>query len=135
MVRQADNTRARTILIADNQPGFRQVIADTVLCGGIEVIEAYDGHSLVRRARDDRPDLILVNDALHNPDVGSAVHLLRAHDHTADIPIILLTESRSGDEAEGSADQAAAVVDQCLSKPFSPLELVETIDRLLEPLG
>ena len=123
----------RTVLVADDQPGFRRAIAETLGSCGLAVIEAADGHTVVRQAHDHRPDLILVNDGLHDPDVASVVHVLRAHDHTAGIPIILLTQNGQSESlAECSADHAAAAVDRCISKPFSPLELVETVDRLLQ---
>lgn len=131
MVKNTESPR-RTILIADDQPGYRRVLAETLSSAGLEVIEAADGHTVVRQARAKRPDLILVNDALHNPDVAGVVHVLRAHDHTASIPIVLLTHNGHAESrAECSADHAASAVDRCISKPFSPLELVETVDRLM----
>jgi len=121
----------RTVLIADNQPGFRRVIAETLGAGRYKIIEAQDGEEVIRQARSQRPDLILVNTAVQNPDVCGVVHVLRAHEQTASIPIILLTDNHGDDLTECSADQAVSAVDRCIAKPFSPVELVETVERLL----
>jgi two-component system, OmpR family, response regulator MprA len=131
MVKHAESP-ARTILVADDQPAFRRVIADTLTSGRVRVIEAADGQGLVQTALERRPDLILVNHAPDGPAISSTVHLLRAQGSTAHIPILLLADTRSGDHSEGAVDQVASAVDCCLFKPFSPLELVNAVDRLLE---
>src|SRR5687768_5528259 len=102
---KSNESVSKRVLVADRQPGFRRLIADT-LGGLITVIEVADGHTLVEAACADRPDLIVVNDGTHIADIGGLVHSLRAQDRTAGIPIILLTDRCSDGEGDGSADHA-----------------------------
>jgi two-component system cell cycle response regulator DivK len=91
------------------------------------LIEAPDGELGVTMAREQRPDLILMDVQLPKISGIEATRALRAEPSTADTPIIAITSfALSGDEQRAKEAGASAY----LAKPYSPFTLLEMIRRL-----
>jgi two-component system chemotaxis response regulator CheY len=118
----------RTILIVDDDPGIRRLIATTLEdVGGYQMTEAGDGEEAVERARDARPSIVFLDIDMPRLNGIEACRRLRSEPTTADATIVMLTGD-SDDEAERGARAAGA--DLFLTKPFSPLHLLRLVDRL-----
>jgi CheY-like chemotaxis protein len=125
----------QTIAILDDRAGFRGAVAETLRGKSLQTLEFEDGDSLIDRIQTDRPDVIVINDGvMASSELAGLVHRLRSLEPK--VPIILLTNHRTEPAREGgSADQAASAVDRCIQKPYGPLELIDTVNKLLSAAG
>jgi DNA-binding response OmpR family regulator len=119
------------LLIADDLVPIRQMVRITLSTQGWTIIEAENGQTAIELARSERPDLMLLDvDMGAGPNGFDVCRELKAADDTKDIPIVMLTAHDSeSDRAVGFAAGAA----QYLTKPFGPLELIDTIRTILAP--
>ncbi len=119
------------LLIADDLVPIRQMVRITLSTQGWTIIEADNGRTAIELARSERPDLMLLDvDMGAGPNGFDVCRELKAAEDTKDIPIVMLTAHDSeSDRAVGFAAGAA----QYLTKPFGPLELIDTIRTILAP--
>ena len=117
------------LLIADDLVPIRQMVRITLSTQGWTIIEAENGQTAIELARSERPDLMLLDvDMGAGPNGFDVCRELKAGEDTKDIPIVMLTAHDSeSDRAVGFAAGAA----QYLTKPFGPLELIDTIRGIL----
>ena len=120
----------RTILIVDDDPSIRRLIAATLEdVSGYRMTEAGDGQEAVERARNARPEIVFLDIEMPRLNGIEACRRLRSEPATADATIVMLT----GDDDDDSEREArAAGADLFLTKPFSPLHLLRLVDRLGE---
>src|SRR6185369_8105031 len=97
-------TGQQRILVVDDDRAM--VGALTMLLGeaGYEVMTAYDGEAAVRRLRDERPDLVLLDIRL--PRLGGDA-VLQSLGDTPETPVIMLTGNRDSDEKARMLDLGA----------------------------
>jgi CheY-like chemotaxis protein len=118
----------RTILIVDDDPSIRRLIAATLEdVSGYRMTEAGDGQEAVERARTAQPEIVFLDIEMPKLNGIEACRRLRSEPSTADATIVMLTGD-SDDEAE--RDARAAGADLFLTKPFSPLHLLRLVDRI-----
>jgi len=96
---------------------------------GYEVHGANGGRQGLELVRRELPDLILLDLMMPDMDGWDVYHHLKAEDETRDIPVIIVTaKAQSIDKVLGLH---IAKVDDYISKPFSPQELLDSVDRIL----
>ena len=119
------------LLIADDLVPIRQMVRITLSTQGWTILEAENGTEALEMARSEHPDLMLLDvDMGAGPNGFDVCRELKSADATKDIPIVMLTAHDSeSDRAVGFAAGAA----QYLTKPFGPLELIDTIRSILTP--
>jgi serine/threonine-protein kinase len=110
------------VLLAGLDAGTRAV-ARVALGSKVDVLEAPDAEAL-ERAREERPDLVLV--PWRTRDTGALVSALGEDAMTRDAKVLLLV-----DDAASSREVAAAGADERLAAPFSPLQLQVKLRKLL----
>lgn len=117
-----------TILIVDDEPAIRDMIGITLDLAGFNSMSAETAHQAHVAIVDKRPDLILLDWMLPG---GSGIELarrLKRDELTASLPIIMLTAKTSEDNKVQGLDVG---VDDYVTKPFSPRELVARIKAVL----
>jgi CheY-like chemotaxis protein len=120
----------RTILIVDDDPSIRRLIAATLEdVSGYRMTEAGDGLQAVERARDARPEIVFLDIEMPRLNGIETCRRLRSEPGTADATIVMLT---GDDDDESEREARAAGADLFLTKPFSPLHLLRLVDRLGE---
>jgi|SRR6266513_1173145 len=105
------------ILVVDDEPDITALVAYHLAKAGYRVITATNGKDALQTARDERPDLVVLD--LMLPDVSGYDVLaeLRRRDETREIGILLLTaRQKEADRVRGLTLGA----DDYLLKPFSP---------------
>jgi PAS domain S-box-containing protein len=118
----------RRVLVVDDAPALRALLAETLSLVGFDVITANDGQEGVTRARLLTPHLIVMDMTM--PVMGGldATRALRAQPGFAELPIIMTTASEAGEvEAACLAAGASAFV----PKPIDNTRLLRIIGRLL----
>ncbi|MBL4820757.1 MAG: phosphate regulon transcriptional regulator PhoB [Gammaproteobacteria bacterium] len=121
-----------TILIVEDEPAIMDMIALTLDHANFDTIAAESAHQAHVAVIDQKPDLILLDWMLPG---GSGIELarrLKRDDLTADIPIIMLTAKTSEDNKVQGLN---AGVDDYVTKPFSPRELVARIKAVIRRSG
>jgi two-component system cell cycle response regulator DivK len=118
----------KTILYIEDNELNRQLLRDLLQSTSYTLIEAHDGESGLKKALEERPDLILMDIQLPKVSGIEATRLLRAESATAATPIIAITSfALSGDDQKAKAAGATAY----LAKPYSPFDLLALIRKLL----
>ncbi len=119
---------AERILIADDEPNILMLTGIMLEDAGYEVIRAKNGTQAVEKALSEKPDLVITDVVMPEKDGFEVTREIRAHEETAQIPIIIL--SAMGDEFnkitgfEGGADDY-------VTKPFNIEELKARVQALL----
>jgi CheY-like chemotaxis protein len=118
----------RSILIVDDDPTIRRLIAATLQnVSGYRLQEAGDGLQALERAVRSRPEIVFLDVDMPRLNGIEACRRLRSDPATAGATIVMLTGDSHG-SAERSAHAAGA--DLFLTKPFSPLDLLQLVDSL-----
>ena len=116
----------KTVLHVEDNQFNRRIVRDLLARTTYRLIEAPDGETGLATARQELPDLIIMDIQLPKLSGLEATRQLRADPTTAHIPIIVITSfALSGDEPRAMEAGASAY----LAKPYSPRELLQTIRR------
>ncbi|MEM7541903.1 MAG: response regulator [Pseudomonadota bacterium] len=106
-----------TILIVDDQPANIRILGEALM-GHHTVVAATDGFTALElAARDDRPDLILLDVLMAGMDGFEVCERLKAQENTAGIPVIFITEL--SDESNEERGLSIGAVDY-MYKPVNP---------------
>jgi two-component system, OmpR family, response regulator len=118
------------VLIIDDDADIRSIARLSLSrVGGMDVIEAASGAEGVRRAQDERPDVILLDMMMPAMDGSATLAALRSQPATATTPVIFLTAKAMRTEIERLRALGAAGV---LIKPFDPRTLSEDVRALIK---
>ena len=121
-----------TILLVEDDPDIRELVAYKLTRGGFEVIEAADGLAALQAARSRRPDAVVLDMGLPRLSGIEVCRELRAAPATVAVPIIMLTGAVRLQELEQAY---AAGASDYLVKPFSPRELQRRVEAALVGVG
>ncbi|MFG0331357.1 MAG: response regulator [Phycisphaerales bacterium] len=118
----------RTVLVVDDEAYILHVVSLKLANAGYQVITANDGEEGFELATEHRPDMIITDFQMPYLTGLEMCQRLRAQDATANIPIVMLTARGYALEED---DLESVNIVQCLSKPFSPRELVSCVERAM----
>ena len=116
-----------TILLADDEPFLRALVRAT-LGSSYQLIEAEDGAEALDLTRRHQPSVALIDGQMPKIDGFAVCQSLKSDPLTNHIPIIMLTARTSAADRELGA---AAGADGYLTKPFSPANLLATVEQAL----
>jgi CheY-like chemotaxis protein len=117
------------ILIAEDDRAVRSLIRMTLDAGVTEILEVEDGEAALQLARRELPQLIFLDWSMPGSDGLEVCRALREDPHTAEIKIVMLTARAEQGDREAALEAGA---DDYITKPFSPLQL---LDKVIEVLG
>jgi len=120
------------ILVVDDEPDILSLLVYQFSREGYRVSTAVDGHSAIESARDELPDLIVLDLMLPRVDGFEVLRTLREDEATREIPVLLLTARREEEERVRGFEYGA---DDYVTKPFSARELVLRVQALLRRAG
>jgi DNA-binding response OmpR family regulator len=113
------------VLVVDDDPTVREVVASYLRDAGYDVTEAADGHDALDLATRVQPQLVILDLMLPGLDGLEVCRRLRA---ASDVPVIMLTAL--GDEADRVLGLELGA-DDYVTKPFSPRELTLRVGSVL----
>ena len=122
------NNKAPLILVVEDENALVTLLRYNLEREGFQVIEAGDGEEALLLAREQRPDLILLDWMLPLLSGIGVCRQLRRLPETRSVPIIMLTaRGEEGDKLRG-LDSGA---DDYVTKPFSPSELIARVRAVI----
>ena len=117
------------VLVIDDEAPIRLLCRVNLEAEGIDVVEAADGPTGIDKAKDETPDVVLLDVMMPGLDGWRVAEQLLDDDRTNGIPIIFLTaRAEFRDRAKGLDIGGVDYV----TKPFNPLELAPLVQALLE---
>ena len=117
------------ILIVDDENYILHILDFSLGAEGYEVITAEDGEEAVRKAKEERPDLVVLDVMMPKVDGFEACRAIKRDPEISGTPVILLSAmGRDIDQKQGYE----AGADDYITKPFSPGRLVERVHGLLK---
>ena len=118
----------RKVLVVDDEIHIVHVVAIKLRNNGYEVIPAENGAEAFELAREEKPDIIVTDFQMPVMTGLQLVKKLRQCEQTRDIPVIMLTARGFAVENESTE---GLEISEFLSKPFSPKELLRSIEDIL----
>ena len=119
------------VLVIDDEAPIRLLCRVNLEAEGMKVLEAADGPSGLEKAKESRPDVVLLDVMMPGLDGWRVAEELLDDDRTRDIPIIFLTaRAEFRDRARGLDIGGVDYV----TKPFNPIELAPLVRDLLDRL-
>ncbi|MES2306896.1 MAG: response regulator [Gemmatimonadota bacterium] len=120
------------ILVVDDEPDITALVAYHLARAGYRVSTAANGPDALKAAKDERPDLVVLDLMLPGLSGYDVLAELRKRDETRDVGVILLTARRDEPDRIKGLSLGA---DDYLTKPFSPAELALRVQALLRRLA
>lgn len=122
--------KGKTILVVDDSPTVRKLIAGKLEKSGHTVVCAVDGVEAMERIRGNLPDLVLLDIAMPRMDGYEVCKEIRSNRAAADLPIVMIS-GKDGffDKVRGRLAGATGYV----TKPFGPETLMKALDTYLLP--
>jgi two-component system alkaline phosphatase synthesis response regulator PhoP len=121
--------RSIKILAVDDESALTDLIYFHLARAGHTVTTAANGWDAIEAVKRERPDIILLDLMLPDLDGFGVCEILRRDPRTATIPIIIVSAWSSSDSRNLGLELGAL---DYITKPFSPLELVERIHRFVD---
>jgi len=125
-------SESHRILVVDDEPDITALVAYHLAKAGYRVITAANGRDALRTAREERPDLVVLDLMLPGVSGYDVLAELRRREETKDLGIIVLTARKDEPDRIKGLSLGA---DDYLPKPFSPQELVLRVGAVLRRLA
>src|SRR3989442_9402295 len=120
------------VLVIDDEAPIRLLCRVNLEAEGMDVLEAADGPSGVEKARDEKPDVVLLDVMMPGLDGWRVAEQLLEDDRTARIPIIFLTaRAEFRDRARGLDIGGGGYG----TKAFNPPQLAALVEGMVNPIA
>src|SRR5688500_18703396 len=120
------------ILVVDDEPDITALVAYHLAKAGFRVSTATSGGDALKAAREERPDIVVLDLMLPGASGYDVLAELRRREETKDVGVILLTARREEPDRIRGLTLGA---DDSLTMPFSPQELTLRVNALLRRLA
>ena len=121
--------KLKRILCIEDEPEMIDLIRLILSRRGFDVMGASGGVEGLEMIRHEKPDLILLDLMMPDMDGWEVYQQMKADDETSEIPVIVVTaKAQSIDKVLGLH---IAKVDDYIAKPFSPQELLSSVEKVL----
>ena len=125
-----ENATVKRILCIEDEPEMIDLIKLILGRRGYEVLGATGGIEGARLVRELLPDLVLLDLMMPDMDGWEVYQQMKADEKTRDIPVIVVTaKAQSIDRVLGLH---IAKVDDYIAKPFSPTDLMNSVEKVLK---
>lgn len=119
-----------TVLVVDDEPNLLELVASAVRYEGFNVITSLNGRGAIAAARQNRPDVVILDVML--PDLSGFEVLRKLHEIDEAIPVIFLT---ARDAVEDRIAGITVGADDYVTKPFNIEELMARVRGCCGGLG
>jgi DNA-binding response OmpR family regulator len=120
------------ILIAEDEPDIRELVAFTLRFAGHEVTTTANGEEALQQASQIVPDIIIMDVRMPKMTGYDACRAMKADLMLKDIPVVFLSAKGQDSEIQTGLEAGA---EEYLLKPFAPDQLVERVKNILAKFG
>ena len=121
---------AETILIIEDDKFLRELIAQKLIKEGYEISEAVDGEEGLKKIKEEKPDLVLLDLILPEIDGFEVLTRIKEDPALSLIPVIILSNLGQKEDVERGLKIGA--VDYLIKAHFTPGEIIEKIKNALK---
>jgi len=115
------------VLIVDDDPDIVQLISRQVTSKGHKTLSAFGGEEGVKVAREELPDVILLDLIMPKFDGFAVLKALKVYEETKDIPVIAVTAKADEKSAKEVLELGAV---ECVTKPYDFAEILKLIESV-----
>jgi len=119
----------KKILVCDDEPYILMALTDAVEMEGYDCVTAVNGKEALQKAREEHPDLIMLDIMMPFMDGYEVCRELKADPTTRDIPVIMLTAKSQQLDIQKGKEVGA---DDYITKPFRPSTLRKKFNEVLD---
>lgn len=116
------------VLVVDDEIGISDLLNDVLSDEGYRVLVAGNGRDALKRAEEERPDLVLSDFMMPIMDGAQLVEAMAGRPEFKDIPVILMSSAPEATIRERCTRYAIFV-----RKPFKVFDVIDLVNRLLNP--
>ena len=120
----------RKILIVEDDKFLRELIVQKLEKEGYDSLEATDGEEGIKRGKEERPDLVLLDLILPGIDGFEVLGKMKEDSALSSIPVIILSNLGQKEDVEKGLKMGA--VDYLIKAHFTPGEIIEKITIALK---
>ena len=121
--------KKKKILIVDDQREVRELVEVTLSMEDYKIFQAENGEEAVHLAKEEKPDLIIMDVMMPGAIDGlEATQILKSHQETKDCQVLMLSAKGQQYDRDKGLQMGA---DYYFIKPFSPLELIMKVEKVL----
>ena len=121
---------AKTILVIEDDKFLRELITRKLLNEAYEVSEAVDGEEGIKKIKEEKPDLVLLDLILPGIDGFEVLSRMREEPNLSSIPVIILSNLGRKEDVEKGLKLGA--VDYLIKAHFTPGEIIDKIKAVLK---
>jgi two-component system cell cycle response regulator DivK len=118
------------ILVVEDDPDIMRILTHALTGAGHQVVPAYGGEDAIRKVKAQQFDLVLTDLSMPKVSGVEVIQAIKSDPATQHIPVLAVT-AHVWDTIAQSAGQVGC--DGYISKPFSPKQLVQEIQKYLKP--
>jgi CheY-like chemotaxis protein len=115
------------ILIVEDHPTMREAMRLVLEGEGFQIDEAADGQAALEQIRDRPPDLVFLDMNIPGSSGAEVLRQIKGDTATSQVRVIIVT----ADGEEGRERAIGMGADEYFTKPFSPITLLQTVERVL----
>jgi DNA-binding response OmpR family regulator len=120
----------KKILVVEDDRFLRELVKRKLIGENFEVGEAVDGEEALRKAKEEKPDLILLDLILPSIDGFEVLARIKEDPSLASIPVIILSNLGQREEIEKGLKLGA--IDYLVKAHFTPGEIIEKVKNILK---
>ncbi len=117
-----------TILVVDDEPDFINIVTSILKKEGYKIVSASNGLEAISRAKEQRPDAILMDRTMPEMGGDEALTRLKESPDTLSIPVILVTSLNKYDDISGGYNLGA---DSYITKPYTRNQIIQGLKLVL----
>lgn len=121
---------AKKILVVEDDDDLLSVISMRLGCNEFDVITASDGDEALKKAKAERPDLIIMDLIMPKMDGRAVIMELKLDEKTRNIPVIVMSGVKEDFNKAFTMELGACYY---MQKPFDPQQLLNRIRALIAP--
>lgn len=120
----------KTILIIEDDKFLRELIVQKLVKEGCKTSEAIDGEEGIKKVKEEKPDLVLLDLILPGIDGFEVLSKMKEDPALAQIPVIILSNLGQKDDVERGLKLGA--VDYLIKAHFTPGEIIDKVKNALK---
>ncbi len=116
------------VLVVDDEPSIRQMVATLLSLEGFQVDTAADGRAALQRVLESPPDLVVSDMRMPHMTGSELLTAIRANPQLSKLRFVILAGLS---DIDATSAQARSLADACISKPFTRESLLDTLRSVL----